>query len=200
LKCFNCYSEFVPTLSKPLCQECGFCYYCRDFFSCVHYDAGNSTDQNKKQRHQEQQQQLSQSPWKNKNKKNDDIQNWDSYTDLLSSTTLTAAAPNPENTTAVIVIDESLRRKLGKLNILELVQKLTSPEMNCYVDIIPTGTSDNEVIKVFNSYINTPAIIVTSDKDLCERLPANSLFIKTKKGSNAVRVITQAIRHRISRL
>jgi hypothetical protein len=188
----------VPTLSKPLCQECGFCYYCRDFFSCVHYDAGN-TDKNKKQRQQEEQQQLSQSPWKNKKKKND-IQNWDSYTDLLSSTTLTTAAPDPRNSTAVIVIDESLRRKLGKLHILELVQKLTSPEMNCYVDIIPTGTSDNEVIKVFNSYVNTPTLIVTSDKGLCERLPANSLFIKPKKGSNVVRVITQAIRHRISRL
>jgi hypothetical protein len=52
-----------------------------------------------------------------------------------------------------------LRRKLGKLHILELVQKLTSPEMNCYVDIIPTGTSDNEVIKVFNSYVNIPALL-----------------------------------------
>jgi hypothetical protein len=83
------------------------------------------------------------------------------------------------------------------LHILELTQNLTSPEMNCYVDIIPTGTSDNEVIKVFNSYVNIPALIVTSDKGLYERLPANSLFIK--KGSNALRVITQAIRHRISR-
>jgi hypothetical protein len=72
--------------------------------------------------------------------------------------------------------------------------------MNCYVDIIPTGTSDNEIIKVFNSYVDIPAIIVISDKGLCERLPANSLFINTKKASNAVRVITQAIRHRISRL
>ena len=104
-------------------------------------------------------------------------------------------APDPENSTAVIVIDESLRLKLGKLHILELVQKLTSPGMNRYVDIIPTDTSDNEVIKVFNSYVNTPTLIVTSDKRLCERLPANSLFIKTKKGSNAVRVI----KHRISR-
>ena len=198
MRCFNCYSEFVPTLSNPLCQECGFCYYCRDFFSCVHYDSDNK-DQNKKQKQQEEQQQISQSPWKNKKKKND-IQNWDSYTDLVSSTTLTTtAAPDPENSTAVIVIDESLRRKLGKLHILKLIQNLTSPEMNCYVDIIPTGTSDNEVIKVFNSYVNIPALIVTSDKGLYERLPANSLFIKTKKGSNAVRVITQAIRHRISR-
>jgi hypothetical protein len=200
LKCLNCYSEFVPTLSSPLCQQCGFCYYCRDFFSCIHY--GQDNDQNKKQKYQEQQQQqqqqLPQSP--SKNKKKNDIQNWDSYTDLLSSTTLTGRAPAPENSTAVIVIDESLRRKLGKLHILELVKKLTSPEINCYVDIIPTGTSDDEVIKVFNSYVNIPAIIVTSDKGLCKRLPANSLFIKTNKGSNALRVITQAIRHRISRL
>jgi hypothetical protein len=196
LRCFNCYSEFVPTLSKPLCQECGFCYYCRDFFSCIHYDAVNK-DQNKKQKQQEQKQ-LSQSPWKNKKK--NVIQNWDSYTDLVSSTAVTTTAPDPENSTAVIVIDESLRRKLGKLHILELIQKLTSPEMNCYVDIIPTGTSDNEVIKVFNSYVNIPALIITSDKWLYERLPANSLFIKAKKGSNAVRVISHAIRHRISRL
>jgi hypothetical protein len=195
LRCFTCYSEFVPTLSKPLCQECGFCYYCRDFFSCIHYDAVNK-DQNKKQKQQEQKQ-LSQFPWKNKKK--NDIQNWDSYTDLVSSTAVTTA-PDPENSTAVIVIDESLRRKLGKLHILELIQKLTSPEMNCYVDIIPTGTSDNEVIKVFNSYVNIPALIITSDKWLYERLPANSLFIKAKKGSNAVRVISHAIRHRISRL
>ena len=106
-------------------------------------------DQNKKQRQQEQQQ-LSQSPWNNRKNKNN-IQNWDSYNDLVSSTTLTATAPDPEDSTAVIVIDESLRRKLGKLHILELVQNLRSPEMNCYVDIIPTGTSDNEIIKVFNS-------------------------------------------------
>ncbi|MFL6322510.1 MAG: hypothetical protein ACJ72Q_18815 [Nitrososphaeraceae archaeon] len=197
MRCFNCYSEFAPTLSKPLCQECGFCYYCRDFFSCIHYDA-DSKDQNKKQKQQEEQQQLSQSPWENKKK--NDIQNWDSYTELISSATLTTTPPDPENSTAVLVIDESLRRKLGKLHILELIQKLTSPEMNCYVDIIPTGTSDNEVIKVFNSYVNIPALIVTSDKGLYERLPAKSLFIKAKKGSNAVRVITQAIRHRISRL
>jgi hypothetical protein len=195
LRCFNCYSEFVPTLSKPLCQECGFCYYCRDFFSCVHY--GQDKYQNKKQKYQEQQHQLAQSPWKNK--KRNDIQNWDSYADLVSSTLLTTA-PDPENSNAVIVIDESLRHKLGKLHMLELIQNLTSPEMNCYVDIIPTGTSDNEVIKVFNSYVNIPALILTTDKGLYRRLPANSLYIKAKKGSNAVRVITHAIRHRISRL
>jgi hypothetical protein len=193
LKCFNCYSKFIPTLSKPLCQECGFCYYCRDFFSCVHYDADNK-DYNYEQ--EQQQQPLPQSPWKNKK---ENIQNWDSYNDLVSSTILTTA-PDPENSTAVIVIDESVRRKLGKLHILELIQKLTSPEMNCYVDIIPTGTSDNDVIKVFNSYIDIPAIILTSDKGLYGKLPSHSLFVKAKKGSNAIRVITEAIRNRISRL
>ena len=37
MKCFNCYSEFHPTLSKPICSNCGFCYYCRDF-TCFHHD------------------------------------------------------------------------------------------------------------------------------------------------------------------
>ena len=197
MRCFNCYSEFAPTLSKPLCQECGFCYYCRDFFSCIHYDADNK-EQNKKQKQQEEQQQLSQSPWENKKK--NDIQNWDSYTELISSATLTTTPPDPENITAVVVIDESVRRKLGKLHILELIKKLTSPEINCYVDIIPTGTSDNDVIKVFNIYVDIPALLLTSDKGLYERLPAHSLFVKSKKGSNAVRIITQAVKHRISRL
>jgi hypothetical protein len=192
MKCFNCYSEFIPTLSKPLCQECGFCYYCRDFFSCVHYDADNK-DYNYEQE-QQQQKPLLQSPCKNEKK------NWDSYNDLVSSTTLTTTSPDLEKSSAVIVIDESVRRKLGKLHILELIQKLVSPEMNCYVDIIPTGTSDNDVIKVFNSYLNIPAIILTSDKGLYGKLPAHSLFVKAKKGSNAIRLITEAIRHRISRL
>jgi len=199
MKCFNCYSEFLPTLSKPLCQECGFCYYCRDFFSCVHYDAAN-IDQNKKQKQQEQQEPLqSQSQWKNK-KKNVIQKSWDSYNDLISSITLTKAPPDLESSTAVIVIDESVRRKLGKLYISELIKKLTSLEMNCYVDIIPTGTSDNDVIKVFNSYENVPALILTSDKGLYEKLPAHSLFVKAKKGRNAVRIITEEVKHRISRL
>ena len=179
MKCFNCYSEFLPTLSKPLCHECGFCYYCRDFFACVHYDTDN-----KDYNHTEQQQQpLPQTPGKNEKKNN--IQNWDSYNDLVSSTSLTKTPPDLENSTAVIVIDESVRRKLGKLYISELIKKLTSPEMNCFVDIIPTGTSDNDVIKVFNSYIDIPAIILTSDKGLYGKLPAHSLFVRAKKGSNA---------------
>jgi len=31
----NCYFEFNPTLSDPICRKCGFCYYCRDF-TCLH--------------------------------------------------------------------------------------------------------------------------------------------------------------------
>jgi hypothetical protein len=195
LKCFNCYTEYVPTLSNPLCHECGFCYYCRDFFSCFHYDTGNK-DYNYNLEQQQQQQPLPQTTGKNEKKNN--IQNWDSYNDLLSSTTLTT--PDLQNSTAVIVIDESVRRKLGKLHITELIQKLTSPEMNCYVDIIPTGTSDDGIIKVFNSYIDIPALILTSDKALYEKLPAHSLFVRAKKGSNAVRIITEAVKHRVSRL
>jgi hypothetical protein len=187
MKCFNCYSEFLPTLSKPLCQECDFCYYCRDFFSYFHYDFDNK-DYNHKQK-QEQLPQLSQSGC---NKKN--IQNWDSYNDLISTIT----TPDPENINAVLVIDESLRRKLGKLHILKLIQKLTSPPMNYFVDIIPTGTPDNYVIKVFYSYVNIPALILTSDKDLYEKLPGCFLFVKAK-GSNAVRIITEAPKNRISR-
>ena len=72
--------------------------------------------------------------------------------------------------------------------------------MNCYVDIIPTGTSDNDVIKVFNSYFDIPALILTSDKGLYRKLPARSLFVKAKKGSDGIRLVTKAIRHRILRL
>ena len=72
--------------------------------------------------------------------------------------------------------------------------------MNCYVDIIPRGTPDNEVIKVLNSYVDVPALILTSDKGLYGKLPAYSLFVRTKKGSNAIRIITEEVKHRISRL
>ena len=72
--------------------------------------------------------------------------------------------------------------------------------MNCYVDIIPTGTPDNEVIKVLNSYVDVPALILTSDKCLYGKLPAHSLFVRAKKGSNAIRIITEEVKHRISRL
>jgi hypothetical protein len=183
MRCFNCYSEFLPTLVKPLCQECGFCYYCRDFLSCFHYDIVKAYDQT---------QNLLQAPILPLKKKN--IQKWDSYSDIVPKLTSSI----PEDSAAVIVIDESVRRKLGKLHILDLVQILTSPEMNCYVDIIPTGTSDNDVIKVFKSYVNIPAFILTSDKDLYMKLLGRSVFVKANRG-NALRIVTEAIKHRISR-
>lgn len=70
--------------------------------------------------------------------------------------------------------------------------------MNYFVDIIPTVTPDNYVIKVFYSYVNIPALILTSDEDIYEKLPECSLFVKAK-GNNAVRIITEALKLRISR-
>jgi hypothetical protein len=183
MKCLNCYSEFLPTLTNPLCEECGFCYYCRDFFSCFHYNIEYGDQRQPK---------LQGSLIGKKN----NIKKWDSYNDIASKQT----KPILKESAAVIVIDESVRRKLGKSHILELIQNITSPETNCYVDIIPTGTSDIDVIKVFNSYVDIPALILTSDKDLYRRLLGRSLFVKEKKGGNAVRTITKAIKHRISRL
>jgi hypothetical protein len=185
LRCFNCYTEFLPTLVKPLCQECGYCYYCNDFLSCFHYDLDKPHNQNHKQS-------PPQSPIFPIKKKN--IQKWDSYNDIIRRLTNSI----PEDSAAVIVIDESVRRKLGKLRILELIQNLTSPEMNCYLDIIPTGSSDNDVIKVFKSYVNMPAFILTSDKDLYMKLLGHSVFVKANS-SNAIRIITEEIKHRISR-
>src|SRR5690242_7872367 len=108
MKCLNCYSEFLPTLTKPLCEECGFCYYCRNFFSCFHYDMeyGDGGDQRQSK------------PQNEQNGKKNNIRKWDSYNDIASKQT----KPNPEESAAVIVIDESVRRKLGKSHILELIQ------------------------------------------------------------------------------
>ena len=66
--------------------------------------------------------------------------------------------------------------------------------MNCYVDIILTGTSDIDVIKVFKSYVNIPALILTSDMELF----GHSVFVKANRG-NTIRIVTGAIKHRISR-
>ena len=43
---------------------------------------------------------------------------------------------------AVLVIDESTRRGLGKSNMLVLLRKLQAMQypLNCYIDIVPTGT------------------------------------------------------------
>ena len=87
MKCFNCYSEFLPTLSKPLCQECGFCYYCRDFLSCFHYDVDKDNNQKPKQ---------STSSHKG------NIQKWDSYNDIASTLTM----PTLEESAAVIEEEE----------------------------------------------------------------------------------------------
>lgn len=121
----------------------------------------------------------------------------DLYKNILTWQTYTAIS-NCSDT--IIVIDESVRRKLGKIHFLELILQITSKQMNWHVDIIPTGTSDNDIIKVFNSYVNIPAIILTSDKDLHRKLIGHSIFVKTKKGRNAVRIIIESLKHRISRL
>jgi hypothetical protein len=64
--------------------------------------------------------------------------------------------------------------------------------MICYADIILTGTSDKDVIKVFNSHVYTTALILTFDKDLYRKLFGRSLFVKAKKGSDPVRIVTKA--------
>ena len=37
MKCFKCSSDFNQILSEPVCKQCGFCYYCRDF-TCLHHN------------------------------------------------------------------------------------------------------------------------------------------------------------------
>ena len=43
MKCFNCDTDFTARLSEPICKQCGFCYYCRDF-SCSHQDSLGNTE------------------------------------------------------------------------------------------------------------------------------------------------------------
>jgi hypothetical protein len=61
--------------------------------------------------------------------------------------------------------------------------------MICYADIIPTDASDKDVITVFNSYVGITALIMTSDKDLYQKLFGLSLLVKAKKGSDPVRIV-----------
>lgn len=75
---------------------------------------------------------------------------------------------------------------------MELIQNITILEMICYADTIPTEASDKDVITVFNSYVDITALILTSDKDLYRKLFGRSLFVKAKKGSDPVRIITKA--------
>ena len=106
MKCFNCYSEFLPTISKPLCQKCGICYYCRDFISYFYHDIDNHHKQ--KQKHKERH--TSPSACNEKNPKGN------LYNELLVSP-IQSAITNYRET--LIVIDESVRRKLGKLHFLD---------------------------------------------------------------------------------
>ncbi|MGA9169756.1 MAG: hypothetical protein WBZ20_06395 [Nitrososphaeraceae archaeon] len=64
--------------------------------------------------------------------------------------------------------------------------------MICYADTIPTEASDKDVITVFNSSVDITALILTSDKDLYRKLFGRSLFVKAKKWSDPVRIITKA--------
>jgi len=41
MKGFNCNSEFSQSLKKPICPNCGFCHYCREF-SCFHGEGEES--------------------------------------------------------------------------------------------------------------------------------------------------------------
>jgi hypothetical protein len=101
----------------------------------------------------------------------------DSYDDLISTLT----RPVLQKITSVVLIDESLRRKLGKWHTLKLIQQITSPSMNCYVDGITKGTPDNDVNNIFYSYVNIPDLILTSDKDLHEELARYSLYAKKER-------------------
>ncbi|MGA7368148.1 MAG: hypothetical protein WBX01_03395 [Nitrososphaeraceae archaeon] len=103
---------------------------------------------------------------------------------------------------AVLIIDESIRRGIGKSNMLELLRKLLAMQypLNCYIDIIPTGSSDLEIIRIVDSYKAIPVFLLTSDKELCDRLLPKAILVKSKGTSNAVRIIFNTIRHRIKRL
>ena len=63
---------------------------------------------------------------------------------------------------AVAIIDESVRRRLGKLHMHELVKKFQD-EVNWYIDIVPTASSDNEIIRIVDSYVDIPVLLLTSD-------------------------------------
>jgi hypothetical protein len=101
---------------------------------------------------------------------------------------------------AVVIIDESIRRRLGKLHMHELVKKLQDEEMNWYLDIIPTATSDDDIIRIVDSYLDIPVLLLTSDKELYERLPGKAVFIKSKGDSNGVRIIYNTVKRRVTRL
>jgi hypothetical protein len=122
--------------------------------------------------------------------------NWGTYDGLLVLSNRRAL----KDYAAVVIIDESVRRRLGKLHMHELVNKLQDEEMNWYLDIIPTATSDDDIIRIVDSYLDTPVLLLTSDKELYERLPGKAVFIKSKGNSNGVRIICNIVKRRITRL
>ena len=100
---------------------------------------------------------------------------------------------------AVAIIDESVRRRLGKLHMHELVKKFQD-EVNWYIDIVPTASSDNEIIRIVDFYVDIPVLLLTSDKELYERLHGKAVFIKSKGNSNGVRIIYNTVKRRFTRL
>ena len=124
---------------------------------------------------------------------------WDSYSEL--SAMLINRAPF-NRFAAVLVIDESTRRGLGKSNMLTLLRKLQSMRypLNCYIDIVPTGSSDIEIIRIVDSYKSIPVYLVTSDKALNDKLKSKAILVKSKGTNEAVRIVFNTIKRRISRL
>lgn len=194
MKCLNCYSEYIPTLLYPICERCGFCYYCRRFLSCIHYkeDLRNTL----KKCPQRQQLQLPAQGYKDFTYRE---RKWDSYREL----SLSLASRTPYDCfAAVLVIDESTRRGLGKSSMSVLLRKLRAMQypLNCYIDIVPTGSSDIEIIRIVGSYKAIPVFLLTSDKELYNKLLPKAILVKSKGTSNAVRIILNTIRYRIKRL
>jgi rRNA-processing protein FCF1 len=122
--------------------------------------------------------------------------NWGTYDGLLVLSNRRAL----KDYAAVVIIDESVRRRLGKLHMHELVNKLQDEEMNWYLGIIPTATLDDDIIRIVDSYLDTRVLLLTSDKELYERLPGKAVFIKSKGNSNGVRIICNIVKRRITRL
>ena len=67
-------------------------------------------------------------------------------------------------------------------------------------EIVPTGSSDIEIMRIAGSYKAIPVFLLTSDKELYAELSPKAILIKSKGTSNAVRIIFNAIRYRIKRL
>jgi hypothetical protein len=194
MKCLNCYSEYIPTLLFPICKQCGFCYYCRRFLSCIHYKE-ELLSTLKKCPHG----QSLRLPTQGYKDLKCDKRKWDSYTEL--SLSLIGRTPY-DGFAAVLVIDESTRRGLGKSNMLVLLRKLQAMQypLNCYIDIVPTGSSDIDIIRIVGSYKAIPVFLLTSDKELYDKLSPKAILVKSKGTSDAVRLIYSTIKYRIKRL